>query len=62
MLGEAAFQRVKLTLTDGDSQEFNALDEAIFRKLKCAIRMRCKHQIEKGRYTQGSIISKVQWK
>ncbi len=54
MVGHDNLKRVKPTLTDGDSQEFNALDEAIFRYIDKAMRGRCgQHLIEKSYDKEG---------
>ncbi len=50
MLGVNNLQKVVLTLTDGDSQEFNALDEAIFRYFPNALRGRCGHHLIEKSY------------
>ncbi len=49
MLGEANLHKVVLVLTDGDSQEFCALEKAIFKFMPKAVRGRCGyHLIEKS--------------
>jgi len=48
MLGKKHLQRVQLVLTDGDSAEYNALDESILKEnLGNAIRGRCGHHLIK---------------
>ena len=41
LLGKDILSKVKIIITDGDSQEFNAVDEAIFKYFKNALRLRC---------------------
>lgn len=49
LLGKEDLKRVQLVLTDGDSQEFNALDESIFTFISNAKRGRCGyHLVEKS--------------
>ncbi|CAJ1944890.1 unnamed protein product [Cylindrotheca closterium] len=45
MLGVAHLKRVNLILTDGDANEYNALDQGIFHYFKNAIRGRCGHHL-----------------
>ncbi|CAJ1934655.1 unnamed protein product [Cylindrotheca closterium] len=45
MLGVAHLKRVNLILTDGDANEFNALDQGIFHYFKNAICGRCGHHL-----------------
>ena len=49
MLGKKNLLRTNLIITDGDSQEFNAVDESFFLYFSNAIRNRCGyHIIEKS--------------
>jgi hypothetical protein len=45
LLGEENLGRVKLIVSDGDSQEFNAIDEGIFHVFKGARRGRCAYHV-----------------
>jgi hypothetical protein len=45
LLGEVNLGRIVLLLSDGDSQEFNAIDEGIFQYFKKARRGRCAYHI-----------------
>ena len=36
LLGEENLRRVKMIISDGDSQEFNAIDEGIFHVFQCS--------------------------
>jgi hypothetical protein len=45
LVGEEQLKRVRLLITDGDSQEFNAVDEAIFHHLPNARRIRCAYHL-----------------
>ena len=58
MLGKDNLKRVVLTLTDGDAQEFNAVDEAIFRYINKTLRGRCmQHILEKSYEKDGPLDS-----
>jgi hypothetical protein len=45
LLGESNLSKINLILSDGDSQEFNAIDEGIFKFFKNAKRGRCAYHI-----------------
>ena len=61
MLGKKYLQRVQLVLTDGDSSEYNALEESIVKKyLRNAIRGRCGHHlIKKSLQKHGPVYAKL---
>lgn len=41
LLGKEVLSKVNVIITDGDSQEFTSIDQAIFKYFKSAIRLRC---------------------
>jgi hypothetical protein len=45
LLGESNLSKINLILSDGDSQEFNAIDKGIFKYFKNAKRGRCAYHI-----------------
>jgi hypothetical protein len=45
LLGECNLQKINLIMSDGDSQEFNAIDEGIFKYFKNAHQGRCAYHI-----------------
>jgi hypothetical protein len=48
LLGQSHLHQVRVMITDGDSQEFNAVDESIFVFFTRVIRIRCDfHLVEK---------------
>ena len=45
LLGSRNLSRVRVMITDGDSHEFNAIDEAIFQHFVNATRIRCSYHV-----------------